>query len=588
MIRPQLILDISSELIVDSFAGGGGASMGIEMALGRPRRCLRSTMTLQPSRFIRPITRKPAIIAKTFSKSTLRRSRAAVLSASPGSLRIVSTSARRKAGNQSQRRFGVLHGSSLNGLPGSIRASSSLRTSKSSRIGVRCLLMGRLARNGKEIPSNASLAGWKLSVTSWSGNSCGPAIMARRQFESVLYLVARCDDRPIVWPRPTHGDPSDPSFRTSRLKRWRTASECIDWSVPCYSIFLTKAEAAELRKNFGIRIKRPLVDATMKRIAKGVFKFVINAKEPFIVNLTHQGSDRNEPLTEPFRTFTGAHRGEKAVVVPWVLAQERFDNAPADPLDKPIRTVTASGGRCFGLVAAFLAKHYSGVVGSDVKEPIGTITSVDHHSLVSAFTVGAGGPARAGEPRSTAKPFGTLLTKNDTHLAAAHFTKFYGTNTGHRTDEPLHSITAEGQHIGHVCAFLQKYYGTGGQDQDLRDPVHTVPTVDRFGLVTVSIDDSTYLIYDIAMRMLVARELYQGQGFPKTYIIQIEIEKITKAGKKKRVPLSNEAQVRMCGNSVSPPVAAAIVAANVPELAVWRNGERKKFERQYRAFSRAA
>lgn len=310
-----------------------------------------------------------------------------------------------------------------------------------------------------------------------------------------LYLIARCDGVAIAWPSPTHCDPDAPGFAASGLKPWRMAAECIDLSLPCPSIFLTRRQARKLRK-IGINIKRPLVRATKKRIAKGVYKFVLEAKEPFFVNFTHQGSDRVEAVTHPFRVITGAHRGEKGLVIPHLTEHANASAQRTFPLNSPLRTQCAEikGGH-FALVAAFLSK-------------------------------------------------------------------FYGTNIGSRMDRPMHSITADGNHLGQVRAFLQKYYGASeGQSFSLRSPIHTIPTLDRFGLVTV--DGEDYELSDIGLRMLVARELYRGQGFPDSYIINIIVEKIRR-GKKVMVPLTGTAKVRMCGNSVCPDVAEAIIRSNHP------------------------
>lgn len=340
-----------------------------------------------------------------------------------------------------------------------------------------------------------------------------------------LFLIARCDGRPIVWPAPSHADPSD---NAAGLKPWRTAAECIDWSIPCPSIFLTRRDARRLRK-LGLKIQRPLRAKTMRRIAKGIVKFVLSAKQPFIVCLTHTGSDRVESITEPFRVITGAHRGERALIVPLTVGAggPAYQGKPRSA-GAPLHTLLVENHSA--LVSAFLAKHYGGVVGSPLQKPIGTVTSVDHHSLL-----------------------------------AAHLTKFYGTNIGANPRDPLHSITAQGNHIGLIAAFLQKYYGTGGQDQDAGHPLHTIPTVDRFGLVTIDINGETLALCDIGMRMLVARELYRAQGFPDTYIIDLTVE-VERRGKRLRVPLTNEAKVYMCGNSVCPPLAQAIVAANCQHL----------------------
>ncbi len=312
-----------------------------------------------------------------------------------------------------------------------------------------------------------------------------------------LFVIARRDGLPIVWPEPTHGP--------GTKKPYRTAAECIDWSLPCPSIF----ERA-----------RPLAEATMRRIAKGVKRYVIDAADPFIVPITHTGGDRVHSIREPLRTITTAQRGELALAVPTLIQTgygERPGQEPRVPgLDKPLGTVVA-GGVKHALVAAFMAQHNTGMVGHHADKPLSTITA-----------------------RGTQQ-----------QLVTSHLTKLYGTcKDGQDNREPMPTITSGGQHIGEVRAFLIKYYGTD-QDPQLRMPLHTVTTKDRFGIVTVKGED--YVLADIGMRMLQPRELYRAQGFPDSYIIDPQMD-----GK----PLTKTAQVRMCGNSVSPSVAAAIVEAN--------------------------
>ena len=294
-----------------------------------------------------------------------------------------------------------------------------------------------------------------------------------------FFLIARRDGLPIRWPEPTHGALGTAEVLAGRRKPWRTAAECIDWRLPCPSIF----ERA-----------RPLADATLRRIAKGVMRYVVDAAEPFIVPITHTGSDRVHRIGEPLRTITTANRGELA------------------------------------LVTAFLAKHYGDRgqrPGSELAEPMATITACDHHSLV-----------------------------------ASHLVKLRGTNVGGPCDAPLPTITAGGWHHAEVRAFLVKYYGSD-QDPRLTEPLHTVTTKDRFGLVTVAGED--YAIADIGMRMLAPRELFRAQGFPENYVIEHGIDD---AGD--RIALSKSAQVRMCGNSVCPPVARALVEANFEHEPAWR------------------
>ncbi len=396
-----------------------------------------------------------------------------------------------------------------------------------------------------------------------------------------FFMVGRRDGLPtIARPPVTHAAPGSDLARSGKLQPWRTAAECIDWSIPCPSIF---------------ERTRPLADATLRRIAKGIMRYVVNAERPFIVPLTHQGADRVESIEEPMRTVTGAHRGERALVVPTLVQTgygEREGQAPrALDIGKPLGTVVGGAAK-HALVAAFLAKHYTGVVGSDLNDSMGTVTAVDHHSLVSAALVGVGARAGQSRPRGIEEPTATITAKYDTALVSAHLTKFRtgstgspldepvhtvtaggdaarpstgnvmgivtssliklrGTSSTAATDEPLHTVSAGGQHHAEVRAFLLSYYSTD-QDPKIGGPLPTATTKDRFGLVTIHGQD--YQIVDIGLRMLTPRELFKAQGFPDSYVIGDD--------ESQGLKLTKSAQVRMCGNSVCPPLAEALARAN--------------------------
>jgi DNA (cytosine-5)-methyltransferase 1 len=344
-----------------------------------------------------------------------------------------------------------------------------------------------------------------------------------------FFLVARCDGLPIVWPEPTHGAPDSLPVKQKKLKPWRTAAECIDWSIPAPSIF---------------ERKKDLADATCRRIAKGIMRYVVNAKEPFIVPTTNK--EQGE-IIAPTLVQTGY--GEREGQAPRAL-----------DLDKPLGTVVAS--QKHAVVSAFLAKHYTGVVGSDMAEPLATVTSVDHHSLVTANLVHMGhGEGKDGGKRfshgvrSVTDPLNTVTASGSPGaIVTSNLIKLRGDNVGSATNEPLHTISAQGTHHAEVRAFLIKYYGTDG-DPSLSEPMHTVTTKDRFGLVTIKGEE--YAIVDIGLRMLTPRELYLAQGFPADYQIDFDA-----TGK----PLTKTAQVRMCGNSVCPPLSQAITAANFEDI----------------------
>lgn len=362
-----------------------------------------------------------------------------------------------------------------------------------------------------------------------------------------FFLVARRDGIAIEWPAPTHGAPSSKEVKAGKLLPWRTAAECIDWSIPCPSIF---------------ERKKPLAEATLRRVAKGVVRYVVNAAQPFIVPIAHfNGSTPAHDIDAPLRTVTASPKGGAfALAVPTLVQTGYGERAGQSPrsldLHAPLGTVVS--GQKHALVAAFLAKHYTGVVGSDLADPIGTVTASDHHSLVAAHLVHMGhGEGKDGTKRfshgvrDVLQPLNTIAASGmPAAVVTSNLVKLRGTSTAAATDEPLHTVSAGGQHHAEVRAFLVKYYGTD-QDPQLGQPLHTVTTKDRFGLVTVHGEE--YAIVDIGLRMLSPRELYAAQGFPASYQIEQGPD-----GK----PFTKTAQVRMCGNSVCPPLSEALVRAN--------------------------
>jgi DNA (cytosine-5)-methyltransferase 1 len=399
-----------------------------------------------------------------------------------------------------------------------------------------------------------------------------------------LYLVARRDGLPIRWPAITHGKPGTPEVESGKLLPWRTAAECIDWSIPCRSIF---------------ERERPLKEATLRRIAAGTMRYVVNAAKPFIVPLTHHGSDqRVYDLAAPIPTVTGANRGEMAAVDVTIaphITKFRGGAIGAD-IAEPMPTITANGNptrpagaQPLALASACLSPFYGEKAGGKVRaansvdEPLRTQTCEPRFGLVTAllstfYTNGGKHDIEAPAPTITAaSQHHALLTA---HLEQANGGPRNGNLAGRPVDVPVSTVTATGsqqrlvqtmlvdadslppeQLAGavRVAAFLIKYYGNEEGGHGLDAPLGTVTTLDRFAVVTVTIDARTYIIVDIGMRMLKPRELARAQGFPDSYIL----DPIGPNGK----PLSQSAQIRMIGNSVCPDVAEALVRANMPELA---------------------
>lgn len=432
---PQLTWNFG-ELVVDNFAGGGGASTGIEMGLGRP---VDIAINHDPLAISMHTVNHPQ--TRHYLDNVWQVDPREVTQGQPVGLAWFSPDC-------------THHSKARGGKPVSprVRGLAWIVLKWAGLVRPRVIMLenveefedwGPLTRSRKPCPNRKGMIfekfisqlqdlGYRVEWKQLRACDYGAPTIRKR-----LFLIARCDGNPIAWPAPTHGH---------GLKPYRTAAEIIDWSIPCPSIF---------------ERKRPLAENTLKRIAKGLQKFVIETDRPYIVD------NQAAFLTEH------ANGSQNRV----------FD------IQQPLRTQVArvKGGH-FALVTAFLAKHYTGVVGTDLRRPLGTITQKDHHSLVSAFLL-----------------------------------KYYGTNIGHPLSEPLQTITAK----------------------------------HRFGLVTVQGED--YQIVDIGMRMLKPHELFAAQGFPRDYIIDRDAQ-----GNK----ITTTAQVAKCGNSVAPPVVAAMVRANLVEQSV--------------------
>lgn len=370
-----------------------------------------------------------------------------------------------------------------------------------------------------------------------------------------FFMVMRCDGQPVTWPQPTHGDPKSLAVQSGHLKPWRTAAECIDWSIPCPSIFGRS---------------KPLAENTMKRIARGIQRFVIDNPTPFIVKCNHTSNRtkydcfRGQSLEEPLKTITQTHG--YAVVTPH-LTKFRT-GATGQELTEPAPTVTAGtsqrpggNGHALGIVEAqlspFVSRQFGSSIGHAVDEPAGTVTAGGggKSALVTTFLAKHFGGNYTGPGAAFDAPAHTVTTTDHHALVTSNLVKMRGTNTGQKTDAPLQTVTAGGNHFGEVRAFLMKYYGNEKGGVGLNDPLGTVTTNDRFGLVTVEGID--YQIVDIGMRMLQPHELYAAQGFPSWYVIDCDY---------RGVKYAKDKQVARCGNAVPPPFAEALVRANLPEM----------------------
>lgn len=374
-----------------------------------------------------------------------------------------------------------------------------------------------------------------------------------------LFVIARRDGQPIVWPATTHGP--------GRPAPYRTAAECISWEKSCPSIFERGS---------------PLAENTLLRIARGIMRYVVDNPRPFIVPVTHAGDSRTHSIDDPLPTITGAHRGEKALVAPVIarIGQANGNGKYVNDVREPLTTITSKAEHLL-IAGTMIQRGWGERHGKwgeqaprclDIQAPLGSVVAGGiKQAVVAAYLAKhcAGTHPAIGQP--VVEPLATITGKDTKALVATHLTKFYGTSTGASVEDPMPTVTANGRgggHIAEVRAFLVQYYGES-KEAALFSPLGTVTTKDRFGLVEV--EGEPYAISDIGMRMLEARELYRAQGFRENYVIEPMIEKTNKAGKTRLVPLSKTAQVRCVGNSVCPPLAAAIVRANYEGSAVREN-----------------
>lgn len=375
-----------------------------------------------------------------------------------------------------------------------------------------------------------------------------------------FFMIARCDGKPIVWPEHTHAPADSEEVKAGLLKPYVGAYTQLDFSLPCPSIFDT---SEEIKEKYGIRAVRPLAPKTMERIARGLKKFVLENPEPFIIQCNHGGERRPNDIREPMPTITGKHG--YGIVEPYMvqIGQTGFAADRSKDVREPLTTIVSKNEHCLiePKLAPYMGTNTTNHPGGNCKEPIHTITTGNQQCLITPTLIQYHSETAKGEVRgqSIDEPIMTIDGSNRYGLVITSFlSKFYKTGIGQDIREPLGTVTANagGGHFGEVRAFLIKYYGQG-TGQDIKEPLDTVTARDRFGLVTIEGVD--YQIVDIGLRMLEPRELYGCQGFPDDYIIDHDYTG-------KTYPRSE--QVRRCGNAVCPPIPAALVRANLPDLCV--------------------
>lgn len=371
-----------------------------------------------------------------------------------------------------------------------------------------------------------------------------------------FFMIARCDGKPIIWPEPTHAPADSEEVKKGLLKPYVGAYTQLDFSLPCPSIFDT---SEEIKEKYGIRAVRPLAQKTMDRIARGLKKFVLDNPEPFIIQCNHGGERRPNDIREPMPTITGKHG--YGIVEPYMvqIGQTGFTKDRSKDVREPLTTIVSKNEHC--LISPTLIQYHSetskdGVRGQTIEDPIMTVDSSNRYGLVASFLQKYydGGYKGAGD--TLENPLPTVTAWDHNSVVTANLIQMNNHCDGRDLRDPIPTITAGDGHFGEVRAFLIKYYGQG-TGQDIEEPLDTVTSRDRFGLVTIEGVD--YQIVDIGLRMLEPKELYGCQGFPDDYIIDHDYTG-------KTYPRSE--QVRRCGNAVCPPIPAALVRANLPELCI--------------------
>lgn len=561
---------INGELIVDNFAGGGGASTGIEMATGisvdiainHDPEAIRMHKTNHPNTRhycesvwdIDPVKAcKGHLVGLAwFSPDCKHFSKAKGGKPKDKNIRGLAWVALRWAGKVRPRVIMLENVEEFKTWGPLNRSHRPIKAKQGVTF--------------KKFVSQLKALGYRVEYRELVAADYGAPTMRKR-----FFLIARCDGKPIVWPEPTHGPANNAQVKAGLLKPYVGAYTQLDFSLPCPSIFDT---AEEIKDKYGIRAVRPLAPKTMERIARGLKKFVIDNAEPFIVQVNHSGakSDYCNSMNEPLRVITAKHGF--GIVEPYMvqIGQTGFTADRSKDIREPLTTIVSKNEHCLVEVktAPCIMCNNENNVGASVESPLPTITTGNRNFVVAPTLIQYHSETASGEVRGQAleDPIMTVDGSNRYGLITSFLSKFYKTGIGQDMREPLGTVTANagGGHFGEVRAFLIKYYGQG-TGQDIKAPLDTVTAQDRFGLVTVNGID--YQIVDIGLRMLEPKELYGCQGFPDDYIIDHDY-----TGK----DYPRNEQVRRCGNAVCPPIPAALVKANLPELCKYKRMPNMRIE----------
>lgn len=582
-------LDLFEKIIVDNFAGGGGASTGIELACGRP---VTIAINHDPD----------AILLHKTNHPYTEHLQASVWDVDP-----VEVCRGRKVGlawfspdckHFSKAKGAALVDRNIRGLAWIVlRWAGTVRPDVILLENVEEFVTWGPVRKGKPVKSEAgqTFRQWKRQLEDL-GYAVEHRVLIAADYGAPttrkrFVLVARCDERPIVWPERTHAPRNSPEVKAGKLKPWRSAAEIIDWSIPGYSIFQTKEE---IKQKYGMTVVRPLAENTLRRVIRGVDKFTLRSGEPFLVPTGYGERNGQAPrvhdINEPMPTVVGAGKHQLADPLLAPFTATNTSNSVGAPACDPVHTVTTAGNQMLiaphlvecnhsggghiadarepyktitarhtgGIVAANLIQYHTekteNVRANGLEAPINTVDTSNRYGFVSANLVEY---YTAGRPLDVSAPMHTVTSHDREALVTANITESKGQDIGQDCRKPLRTITASAGEFAVVRVTLSQTGGMGfwPQVRELLNRFCGYNLADNECLVLM-IGDVGYYIADITLRMLTPRELYNAMGFPPDY--QIEHDYLGNAYPKSK-------QVARCGNAVCPPMAEAVVRANLPE-----------------------
>lgn len=575
-------INILDEIIVDNFAGGGGASTGIELATGRP---VTIAINHDPDAILMHKTNHP--YTEHYQES--------VWDIDP-----VEVCRGRKVGlawfSPDCKHFSKAKGGKP--VDKNIRGLAWIVLKWAGTVRPRVIILENVeefqtwgpVRKGKPVKSHQGetfkrwksqlrALGYEIEHKELKACDYGAPTIRKR-----FFLIARCDGKPIVWPKPTHGPKDSPEVKSGKLKPYKTAADCIDFDLPCPSIF---------------NRKKPLANNTLKRIAKGLDKFVIKEHNPYLISnkapyiMCNNTNNAGKGISSPIPTITTGnrnylispylsqlnHSGENmrgqstAQTMPTITAKHGFAYiAPSliqyhsetakgevrgQKINNPIFTVDSSNR--YGLQIPYLSKFYGGVVGAKIKNPMPTVTAIDHNALTAPFLTKY--YSGADQSFSCDSPLHTITTKDRMSVCTNYLTVLRNNMDCRSVQEPLNTITTSGAHFADTKVYIKKYspgckLGYWNKVRELLN-TYTDWNLADDEILIFNINGAEYFIYDIGLRMLQPKELYRAQGFPNDYIIDHDYTG-------REYPKTK--QVARCGNAVPPAFAKALVQANLPEM----------------------